>query len=508
MLSPLDFIVLIVYIVAVIWFGLRFSGTQESTTDYFLGGRNLSWWTVCLSIVATETSTLTVIGIPAVAFGGTLTFLQLTIGYLLGRIVVSIFFLPRYMSGDLVTAYTFLGKRFGPRLQILSSLTFIGTRLLADGVRLFATAIPLKVIADAAGLSIGYPVIIVGIGLLTIVYTYFGGLKAVVWMDSVQMILYLLAAVGSIAVLISAVDESGWSTLLSNGKLQIFNFGEEGLRSIITEPYVFWTAVIGGGVFSMASHGTDHLIVQRLLACRTLRDSQKALIGSAFIVMVQFVLFLLVGSLLWVYYGGVGISELGLSRGDEVFPKFIIDGLPPGVSGLVLAGILAAAMSTLSSSLNALASSTLMDVMSHIKRWKISPESELKASRWLTLFWGVVFMFFATLFEDLQNPVVELGLSIASFTYGALLGAFLLGMLNKRAKESDAIFSFAVSVVTMILIIFGFWLDADGGWRFVVGPSADLVSSAGLKAVAWPWFTLIGTLITVVLGSLTALRHR
>jgi len=508
MLSTLDFIVLIGYIVAVIWFGLRFSGTQESTTDYFLGGRDLPWWAVCLSIVATETSTLTVIGIPAVAFGGTLTFLQLTIGYLLGRILVSIFFLPKYMSGDLVTAYAFLGKRFGPQMQTLSSLTFIGTRLLADGVRLFATAIPLKVIADAAGLDIGYPVIIVGIGLLTIVYTYFGGLKAVVWMDAVQMILYLVAAVGSILFLVSALDASAWSTLVSSGKLQILNFGQEGLRSIITEPYVFWTAVIGGGVFSMASHGTDHLIVQRLLACRNLRDSQKALVGSAFVVMVQFVLFLLIGSLLWVYYGGVGFAELGLSRGDEIFPKFIIDGLPPGVSGLVLAGILAAAMSTLSSSLNALASSTLMDVLSHVKWWKISPESELKASRWLTLFWGIVFMFFATLFEDRQSPVVELGLSIASFTYGALLGAFLLGMLNKRAQQADAIFSFTVSVFTMILIIFGLWLDADGSLRFVIGPSAEQVATEGLKAVAWPWYTLIGALITVGLGSLTAFRHR
>ncbi|MCH8122547.1 MAG: sodium/solute symporter [Bacteroidetes bacterium] len=508
MLSTLDYIVLIGYIVAVIWFGLRFAGSQNSTTDYFLGGRNLPWWAVCLSIVATETSTLTVIGIPAVAFGGTLTFLQLTIGYLLGRVVVSIFFLPKYMSGDLVTAYSFLGKRFGANLQALSSVTFIGTRLLADGVRLFATAIPIKVIADAAGLSLGYPVIIIFIGLLTIVYTYFGGLKAVVWMDVAQMTLYLLAAVGSIAVLLSAVDDNAWNTLISSGKMKILDFGENGLRSIVTQPYVFWTAVFGGAVFSMASHGTDHLIVQRLLACRSLRDSQKALVGSAFIVMVQFALFLLIGSLLWVYYGGVGVNELGLSRGDEIFPKFIIDGLPPGISGLVLAGILAAAMSTLSSSLNAIASSTLMDVMPRIKRWKISPESELKASRWLTIFWGVVFMFFATLFEDQKNPVVELGLSIASFTYGALLGAFLLGMLNRRAQESDAIFSFATSVLVMILIIFGLRLDVDGVWTFVIRPSAETVSSAGLKALAWPWYTFVGAFISVFLGSLTALRHR
>ena len=507
MLAPLDIVVLVVYIASVIWLGLRFSGSQETTTDYFLGGRDLPWWAVCLSIVATETSTLTVIGIPAVAFGGAMTFLQLTLGYLVGRILVSIFFLPRYFSGELVTAYAFLGQRFGPRMQSLSSVTFMATRLLADGVRLFATAIPLKVIADASGLDIGYPIIIVFIGSLTIIYTYFGGLKAVVWMDAVQMVLYLVAAVGSIVVLLGSLDDGVWDSLSQNGKLQILEFGSDGLQSIITEPYVFWTALVGGAIFSMASHGTDHLIVQRLLACRNLKDSQKALVGSAFIVMAQFALFLTVGALLWVYYGGLTAAELGLGRADEIFPKFILEGLPPGVTGLVLAGILAAAMSTLSSSLNALASSTLLDVIAHIKRIQIPKSSELKVSKWLTLGWGIVFMFFATLFESRQNPVVELGLSIASFTYGALLGAFLLGMLNKRVKESDAIVGFIVSVVAMVLIIFGLWIDSGGQVVLGLRPGADIISAQGLRHIAWPWYTLLGAMITMVTGSLAAIRH-
>ncbi len=378
MLSPLDYLVLVAYIAGVIVFGLRSSGVTGDTTDYFLGGRDLPWLAVCFSIVATETSTLTIIGIPAVAYGGTMTFLQLTLGYLVGRVAVAAVFLPRYFRGELVTAYAFLGQRFGRKMQGLSSATFLATRLLADGVRLFATAIPLKVIADSAGLSIGYPVIIVLIGLLTVVYTYFGGLRAVVWMDVVQMVLYLVAAIGSIVILISAVDSEAWSMVREAGKLRILNFGDGGLSGILTQPYAMITAVIGGGIFSMASHGTDHLIVQRLLACRNLADSRKALVGSAFMIMIQFAVFLIVGALLWAFYDGAPVAGLGLSRGDEVLPKFIIEGLPAGLSGLVLAGILAAAMSTLSSSLNALASSTVMDLLSHRKSWKSDPENTLR----------------------------------------------------------------------------------------------------------------------------------
>lgn len=499
---------LVGYLVGVVWLGLRLSGTQRSVKDYFLGGRDLPWWAVCFSIVATETSTLTIIGIPAVSFGGTMIFLQITLGYLAGRIIVALVFLPRYFAGELTTAYDYLGKRFGPGMQSLSSITFMATRLLADGVRLFATAIPIKMITDSTGFGVGYSEIIVAIGFVTITYTYFGGLRAVVWMDVVQMGLYLLAAFGSIAVLVSKLDPSAFQLLVDSGKLSVLSLGTGGLNGILTQPYALVTAVVGGGIFSMASHGTDHMIVQRLLACRNVRDSQKALVMSAIVVAFQFAIFLLVGALLWAYYGGASLAELGLARGDEVFPKFILEGLPSGISGLVLAGILAAAMSTLSSSLNALASSSISDVLGKLKWWVSKDFDMLKASRFITLFWGIVFMFFATLFEDQQNPVVELGLSIASFTYGSLLGAFLLGMINSRVSEKTAILVFLMSIFSMIAVIFGVWYGPETGWIFDFQPSSARILADSLMAIAWPWYTFIGTFLSVSLGSLASLLHR
>jgi len=506
MLHPIDYIVIVVYLVGVVVFGIRSAGKQQSTRDYFMGSKELPWWAICFSIVATETSTLTVIGIPAVAYGGSMTFFQLTFGYLAGRIVVATVFLPRYMRGEMQTAYTFLGERFGPGMQRMSSITFLATRLLADGVRLFATAIPIRIIATSAGFDIGYPMIILGIGVLTALYTYVGGFKAVVWMDVVQMSLYVIGAFITIGLLLLNLPEGAISTLMDSGKTQVW-FSDFSLQVILTQPYVLVTALVGGGIFSMASHGTDQLIVQRLLSCKTLQDSRKAIIGSAFFVMGQFAVFLTVGALLWTYYGGADIAGLGLSRLDEVFPKFIVEELPVGIAGLVLAGILAAAMSTLSSSLNALASSSMTDVLG--KRIEhLEPGAALKLSRWLTLGWAVVFVLFATLFENMQNPVVELGLSIASFTYGALLGAFLLGLAVSRVREKDAMIAFMCSIVAMIAIIFGVWTTAEGTWIFLFNPASDVKAAMQLTPIAWPWYTTIGTIITMGIGSLLSVRHR
>lgn len=506
MLQPFDYIVIVIYLVGVVLFGIRTAGKQRSVKDYFLGSKEMPWWAISFSIVATETSTLTVIGIPAVAYGGALTFFQLTLGYLAGRIVVAIWFLPRYAAGDMQTAYAFLGERFGGRLQRLSSVTFLVTRLLADGVRLFATAIPIRIIALSAGLDIGYPAIILGIGVLTALYTYVGGFKAVVWMDVVQMSVYVMGALFTLFLLWSEIGTGAAPALAAAGKLQAFTFSTS-IADILTSPYTLITAVVGGGIFSMASHGTDQLIVQRLLSCRSLGDARKALIGSAFFVMIQFAIFLAVGALLWVYYGGQDAAALGLTRADEIFPKFIVEQLPTGLAGLVLAGILAAAMSTLSSSLNALASSSLNDLLGN-KAATLDEETGLKWSRWLTLGWALVFVFFATLFEDQQNPVVELGLSIASFTYGSLLGAFLLGLMFRRVKEADAIVGFLVGIVVMVAIIFGLWTTADGTWVFLFNPSDSVKLSEGLTALAWPWYTAVGASITMAVGSLLSIRHR
>lgn len=511
MLTSLDYIVLGVYLVGVAALGIRMSGRQGSATDYFLGGRDLPWWAVCFSVVATETSTLTVIGIPAVAYGGGLTFFQLTFGYIIGRGLVAWLFLPRYLSGSMETAYDFLGARYGLGVRSLASGTFLITRLLADGVRLFATAIPVRVMLLSAGLDVGYPLIIVVIAVITTLYTLIGGLRAVVWVDVVQMTLYLGGAIGAIFLLLGQAPEGWFAQAREAGKL-VWLDGGSGIMSWLTTPYVLPTAVIGGAIFSMASHGTDHLIVQRLLACRNLGDSRKALIGSGFMVMAQFAAFLGVGLLLWAYYGGVPVSELGLTRGDEVFPKFIIEGMPPGVSGLLLAGIIAAAMSTLSSSLNALASSTVFDILAYFRVRRGISETrtdagDLRTSRLATLFWGLVFVGFANLFQDQQNPVVELGLAIASFTYGGLLGAFLLGMVNGRTQAFDAGLALIASVVIMTFVIFGVWHGPEG-WVFVFRPDAATIASRALVSIAWPWYTAIGAVLTMGIGSLSALRHR
>lgn len=500
MLSGLDFAVIAIYFILIISFGIKAGGKLKNEKDYFLGGKDMPWWAICFSIVATETSTLTVIGVPAIAYGGNITFFQITLGYLVGRIVVSAILLPRYARDSISTTYAFLGERFGPLSQGISSITFLVTRLLADGVRLFATAIPLKVIVDAAGFDISYFAIIAVIGVLTIVYTYIGGLRAVVWMDFVQMIVYIVGAVIAISILLYSLEGEWWGALQSAEKTKLFNleFGRP-VNDILTTPYAFITALIGGAIFTMASHGTDHLIVQRLLACRTLKDSQKALIGSGILVMVQFGVFLFLGMLLWVYYEGASIANLGLTRTDEVFPKFIIEGLPAGVSGFILAGIVAAAMSTLSSSLNALASSTMGDLFKS-RRKSDKKDDELGKARLLTLLWGGVFILFASLFKDQQNPVVELGLAIATFTYGGLLGIFLLGVTNRSINDKGASISLLLTVILMSLIIFGVKYTETNGWIFTLNSSETSELSGNARSIAWPLYTLLGASLNVLFG--------
>lgn len=339
--------------------------------------------------------------------------------------------------------------------------------------------------------------------MITVFYTLIGGIRAVVWMDVVQLIVYLLGGVVAIVLLIGEVPADWWSDVLRAGKATVFDTGlDRSLSGILTQAYILPTAVLGGAVFSVASHGTDQLIVQRLLACRSLRDSQRALVASAIVVMFQFALFLLIGLLLWSYYGGSTMSELGLSRTDEIFPKFVVEGLPAGLSGLLLAGIIAAAMSTLSSTINSLASSSLMDIFRSFTGTTVDEARSLVTSRILTLFWGAVLIGFASLFEDSDNAVVELGLTIASYTYGGLLGVFLLGILVKRSKQSDALAAFGITIVSMILIVFGLWHSSGAGWQFIFNPTDAEIIEYDLVAIAWPWYPVIGSVITVACGAL------
>ena len=477
----LDLVVIVLYLAASAWLGLRLSGKQGNLRGYFLGDRDLPWWAVCFSVVATETSALTVISVPTVAYLGTLTFLQVALGYLLGRIVVAAVLLPRYYRGEMTTAYAYLGLRFGRGMQGLASVAFLFTRLLADGVRLFAAAIPMKVILSGIGIDLSYFVIIAVLGIVTVAYTFVGGIRAVVWVDVMQMFIYVAGGIAALAYVVAGTDGNFLATAADAGKTQLLDFASDP----VSAPYAFVTAVIGGALLSTASHGADQIVVQRLLTCRTLRDAQKAVVTSALVVFVQFALFLVVGLGLWAYYDGRTPEQLGLATGDEIFPTFIVDVLPPGLSGLMLAGIMAAAMSTLSSSLAALSSSTMADLYQRFSTRTLSDEEGLKLGRLFTLGWGLVFILAGALFRGTDNPVVELGLSVAGLTYGGLLGSFFLGLWVRKARQTEAMAGFAVAVAVMsYLFLFQ---------RELVG---------------FTWYTAIGVVITLVVGGLLSLRHR
>jgi SSS family transporter len=466
--SSIDFIIIILYLVGVAVFGILSGGRQKSTHDYFLGSRKIPWWAVCFAIVATETSTLTFISIPGVAYVTNLNFLQLTIGYIIGRVLIAFIFLPAYFSGNIETAYTFLGNRFGTTTRKTASIVFMITRLFADGVRLYATAIPIKLIT-----GVDYPTAIILTAVVTFVYTYIGGIRAVIWMDVVQMFIYLVGAVAAIWVLSSQIPENIASIFAMQNiseKFSFFNFGFNlDLKTFFSTPYTFWGSVLGGMFLSMASHGTDQLIVQRLLATDSLSSSKKAIITSGFIVMFQFALFLFIGILLYLFYNGASMNP------NEVFPQYIVNHIPSGIAGLIIAGLLAAAMSTLSGSMNSLASAVMFDFYKPLFGKTTSPDIELKTARIFTAIWCCLLIGSAFIFMNTPKTVVELALSIASFTYGGLLGTFLLGVLFKKTQQKDALIAFAAGVIVMIGVIY-------------------------FTKIAWTWYTVIGSVTTVAIG--------
>ncbi|GAB3745955.1 sodium:solute symporter [Nocardiopsis nanhaiensis] len=484
-MQTLDLVVIVVYLAATAWLGLRLSGRQTGLKDYFLGSRNMPWWAVSLSVVATETSALTVIGIPVMSYLGDISYLQLGLGYIIGRVFVAFFMLPRYYDGEMVTAYAYLGKRFGQSTQTTAGVTFLFTRLLADGIRVLAAAIPLKIILDSIGLEASYFTIIVVLVAVTIVYTFVGGIKAVVWLDVFQMFLYVGGGILSIFVIMSATGGGWFVDAFDAGKMNMFIF--EG--NPISAEGTFIASLIGGAVFAMASHGSDQLIVQRLLTCRSKIEAQKALIWSGILVFIQFAIFLLVGLALWAYYEHASPDALGLTRDDEIFPLFIIEGLPQGITGLLFAGILAAAMSTISSSLSALASSTVSDVYGRLKKTPVTDEQGLRVGRWATIGWGLAFIAPATVFQSDEGNIVILALGVAGITYGGLLGAFIFGIANKRARAADVNIAFIAAI-------------AVNGFFFVMEKYVT-----GEIWVAWQWYPLMGVIVTFVIGGLLALRH-
>ena len=451
MLHWIDTAIIFLFLIGLMGFGWWQSRLNRSTADYFLAGKSIPWPVAMFSIVATETSVLTFISIPGIAYRGNWFFLQLAIGYILGRILVSLFLLPQYFSSGVTSIYEVLGEKFGTEIQKVASGVFLITRILADGIRYLATAVIVQVVT---GWSL--PVAVVVIGGVTLVYSLLGGIRTIVWIDSFQFVLYLAGGLISIFYILLNMEPSAgeaFAQLSEAGKFQFLNFSGD----FFHDPYLFISAVIGGMFLSFSSHGADYMMVQRVLGTKDLESGRKAMIGSGFFVFLQFGIFLLAGSLIYIFLGGVELDK------DREFSTFIIEHLPIGVKGLLLAGIISAAMSTLSSSINSLASSTITD-------W-FQGEADLKKSRIVSGIWAIVLIGIALIFDEGDSAIVIMGLTIASFTYGGLLGLFLLSKLDQSFQPISLI----LGLISSCLIVF--YLKQIG--------------------LAWTWFILVSVGVNV-----------
>ncbi|MDP9339660.1 MAG: sodium:solute symporter [Acidobacteriota bacterium] len=485
-IHPLDLAIVIVYLLAVTALGMHFRRRQSVlapaqsedrhavTRDYFLGGRAAPWWALSFSIVATETSTLTIIGTPAIAYGGNLTFLQLVFGYLIGRVLIVLLLLPGYFRGDFFTAYALIEKRFGQRMRAVAATTFLVTRAIAEGVRVSAIALVLSVVL---GTSEHLSVVIVI--ALTLLYTLEGGMRAVIWTDVAQLFIYLAGSAATFFVLLHRIP-GGWNEVVQvaathGHKLQLFDFSIH-----LATKYTFWSGLLGGAFLTMASHGTDQTIVQRLLAARNQRDSRRALLASGVIVLLQFTVFLLIGVLLYVFAQHAPLLSPG-ERTDRILPLFLLREMPTGLAGLLLASIIAVAMSNASGSLNSLAASSVLD-FSALRSIRMPTEdgSFLRLSRRMTFLWGLVLMGFGLM---TWGPLLETGLTVASLPFGSLLGLFLLGTLNRRAKATGALAGMFAGLAAILCV-----------WR--------------LTNIAFTWYVLIGCVVTFLIGSLVSIFTR
>ena len=449
----IDLLIVCSFLGGFAFYGIWQSKFNKSSDDYFLGGRNLPWPVAMFSIVATETSVLNFISVPGLAYRGDWAFLQLSIGYIIGRIMVSIFLLPQYFKYGVSSIYEILGNKFGIEIQKTASGVFLITRVLADSVRFLATAVIVQLVT---GWSL--PVSVIIIGLVTLIYTLSGGIRTIVWIDSLQFILYLTGGILSIFFILNYLDQSFLSSikyLYESSKLSIFDF----YGNPLINPYFFISAILGGILLSFSSHGVDYMMVQRVLGTKDLSSAKKAMVGSGFFVAIQFIIFLFAGSLIFILFNGSELEQ------DREFTTFIINYLPVGVKGLLLAGVLSAAMSTLSSSINSLSSSVINDWMGGNKT--------IKESQFISLLWGMVLILIALLFDESDSAIVIVGLQIASFTYGGLLGLFLLSRLDRKFNK----YSLLLGLVSSFLIVF--YLKLIG--------------------LSWTWFILVSVVTNIVI---------
>lgn len=482
-----DWVVILVYLTGILGLGLAFGKGQSTTRDYFLGSRNIPWWGVGLSIVATETSALTFIGVPGMAFGQDhLSFIQIVIGYVLARVLLACFLVPHYFRGEIYSPYQLFRDRFGSGAQQTAGGIFLVAGTLAAGVRVYVTCIPLQLLLGFQTDEIFW-VMVLFVGL-SLIYTYVGGVKAVIWTDAVQFVLLLAGGIFTLIYIPTLLD-GGWTAVWKQaqegGKLQWLNT-EWGWN----RPLNLWMGVFGATVHAMSSHGADQLIVQRVLTCSNVKEGRKALVLSAVIIFPLMVVFLLTGVFLWVYYQvnsamPVPIPELrpGVSRNDYVFPIFILTVIPNVWKGFLIVAILSAAMSSVSSALSALASVSTMDFLRR-SDGEEEPERALARSKRATLFWAVAMVGVAW-FAQQAESILHLAMTLSGLTSGAMLGGLILAVWGPPGSSRPV-------VAGMLASFF-----------FMVG----LTSQTAVK-VAWPWFTLIGTVITLAVAAIGMMRDR
>ena len=493
-LNSADWLVIIAYLGGIIGLGLWFGRDQRNTRDYFLGSRNIPWWGIGVSIVAAETSALTIIGVPAIAYGSNLMFIQMIIGYVIARIILAVVMVPHYMKGEIYSPYQLLEQHLGRSPRRLAGAFFLFLETLAAGVRVYVACIPIRLmlgerVCSLGGLTdpiLGAILIFVGLSLL---YTYIGGVKAVIWTDAVQFGLFLVGGLFALFYIPTLVD-GGWSAALHEaaaaGKLTWLN-----PHFTFSAPFNIWMGVLGGTVLVLSSHGAEQLIVQRVLACRDVADGRKALALSAVLIFPLFLIFLLVGVLLWVFYQHhpfqlpLPEARPGIKSNDFIFPIFMLTEVPHVLKGFLLVAILSAAMSSISSALTALASVSTMDFVRQMVRGR-DEEYFLRFSRNSTLFWAAVLVGVAWLSREVQF-VLNAAFSLRGLTSGALLGGLLLALFGRRVGARAAMAGMITSLVVMNLI---YW-----------PPNIPALRETWLQLfgaeIFWPWFTLIGTSITL-----------
>ncbi|MFL5341602.1 MAG: sodium:solute symporter [Gemmataceae bacterium] len=475
-LAFIDLAIILLYVAGTTLLGLRLARRQRDLKSYFVGDRAVNWWLVLVSIVATETSTVTFLSVPGITFGadGNLNFLQLAMGYVVGRIVIAWFLLPQFFRGGLFSAYEVLRQRFSPTVQRVASALFLATRTVADGLRLFLAAL---LIQQFTGW--GLPISVIALGVVTLFYTYLGGMKAVIWTDLIQFVVYIAGAILA-GIFILQLIPGGWSEFLRVGseahKFDLFDF-----TPTRTKAYTFWAGLIGGAVFTMASHGADQMMVQRYLCAKSLGEARRALVVSGFLVLLQFLLFLLIGVGLFVLRQQGTLEVEPDMKNDAAFGRFIVTKLPAGLIGLLVAAVLASSMSTLSSSLNSAASAFVSDFYRPLVPGR-SEAAYLRVSRFMTAFWGITRMAVALAAYALNSPrsIVDQVLQVAGMTTGLLLGLFVLGSLRRPVSSRAAL----IGMLAGATAVFGFWLPSN--WQPAL--------------LAWPWFAPLGAGVTIAVG--------